>query len=111
MIWDDQKTEDYPFQTDFSYKANMLPKKTWFAYNIVGGAIIGVIMAILVFGMTDRYLTDISRCLIAGVIGIWPIKFMEMRSERTTKMATCAMAVVFGIGIAIYAVHLLMTGK
>lgn len=111
IIWDDQKPEDYPFQTDFSYRANQLTKKRWFTYNIAGGTIIGLIMALIVFLMPSTYLTELTRCLIAGVIGVWPLKFMEIRSERSTKVGTAAMAVVFGVGILAYAISILVGGQ
>ena len=114
MVWDDQKTEEYPYQTDFSYKANQIPREKWFLYNGIGGAILGLIMALIVFLppviIKEPYLTDLTRCLLAGVIGAWPLKVMETRSERTLQVAKLSMAIVFTIGIVAFAIYLKVSG-
>ena len=108
VVWDDQKIGDYPFQTEYSYRMNQLSRKRWLTYNVIGGCILGALMAWMVFVVSDHYFSDPARMMIAVLIGVWPTKFMEKRAERTTKAAQAAMAAVFAIGIGLYALHLLV---
>ena len=92
VVWDDQKIGDYPFQTEYSYRMNQLSRKRWLTYNVIGGCILGALMAWMVFVVSDHYFSDPARMMIAVLIGVWPTKFMEKRAERTTKAAQAAMA-------------------
>ncbi len=105
---DDQKGEDYPYQTEFSYQMNHLPRKVWFAYNIAGGVLLGTVMALLLFVMTDRWLSDPARLVIAIILGIWPTKTIEKMAERTTKVAILSLSATFLIGIILYSIKLLL---
>ena len=106
IVWDDQKTDGYAFQSDFSYRMNQLSRRQWITYNVIGGAVLGAIMALIVYAVSDRVFSDPARVMIAILVGVWPTKFTEIRAERTTKAAQISMAVVFAIGIVIYAVCL-----
>ena len=110
MVWDDQKVGDYPFQTEFSYRMNQMDKSRWYAYNAVGGTILGILMAILVFLVPESIFSDPTRLVLALFIGAWPIRTMEKSAERTTKVAQAAMAVTFGLATLSYAVVLLIQG-
>ena len=109
VVWDDQKIGDYPFQTEYSYRMNQLSRKRWLTYNVIGGCILGALMAWMVFVVSDHYFSDPARMMIAVLIGVWPTKFMEKRAVRTTKAAQAAMAAVFAIGIGLYALHLVVS--
>ncbi len=108
MVLDNQKPEQYPYQTEFSYRANRLSRKVWYLYNIVGGLVLGLIMGAIMFLVSDYYFSDPARMLIAIVIGVWPIAFTEKRAERTTRVAQIAMALTFGACILAYAASLLV---
>lgn len=108
MKLDDQKGEDYAYQTEFSYRMNHLSRERWFAYNIAGGVVLGAVMALLVFVMTDRFLSDPARMVIAVFIGVWPTKQLEKMAERSTRVAILAIAATFFVGIVLYSIKLLL---
>ena len=110
MVWDDQKVGDYAYQTEFSYRMNQLSKRSWYARNIAGGIVLGILMAVIMFLVPDSYFSDPARMVIAVVVGVWPTKVVEKTAERTTKVAQVAMAVTFAIGIGLYALSLLLQG-
>ena len=85
VVWDDQKIGDYPFQTEYSYRMNQLSRKRWLTYNVIGGCILGALMAWMVFVVSDHYFSDPARMMIAVLIGVWPTKFMEKRAEGRPK--------------------------
>ena len=107
MILDDQKGEDYAYQTEFSYRMNHLPRSRWLAYNIALGVGLGAIMAILLFVMSDRWLSDPARMVIAIFIGIWPTKQLEKMAERSTRVGILTIAATFAVGVLLYAIKLL----
>lgn len=107
MILDDQKGEDYAYQTEFSYRMNHLPRSRWFACNIALGVGLGAIMAILLFVMSDRWLSDPARMVIAIFIGVWPTKQLEKMAERSTRVGILASAAAFAVGVLLYAIKLL----
>ncbi len=110
MVLDDQKGENYAYQTEFSYRMNQLSRRRWFARNIALGLVLGTLMALILFVMTDKYLSDPARMVVAVVLGIWPTKQLETMAERSTKVAILAMAAAFAVGIVLYAVKLLRAG-
>jgi len=107
LVWDDPKGDDYPYQTEFSYRMNHVSRRTWFTYNIIGGALLGVIMAVLLYLAGDFFLSDMARTVVAALIGIWCTGFVEKTAERTTRVAQLAMVVSFVICTVIYSVSLI----
>ena len=110
LAWDDQKTGDYPFQTEFSYQMNQLSRRRWYTYNAIGGVVLGAVMAVLVFLVPETYFSDPARLVIALFIGAWPPKVMAQNAERSTRVAQLAMVLTFAAGTALYALRLLITG-
>lgn len=106
MQWDDQKTGDYPFATQFSWQANQIPFRRWLACNLIGGAILGLVMGWLIFCVPATLLSDPARMLAAVVLGVWTTQTLEKRAERTTKAAQAAMALTLGVCILGYALYL-----
>lgn len=108
MVWDDRKTGDYAFQTDFSYRMNQLSRRSWLVRNAAAGAALGLVMAAIVYLVPSYYFSDPTRMVFALFVGVWPVKFVEKTAERTTKMATAAMAAAFALGTVAYSLSLLL---
>lgn len=108
MIWDDRKTGDYPFQTEFSYRANQISTGRWLAGNLLVGALLGIFMALVLFAVPDTVLSDIARLMIALAAGCGITRYLEQRAERTTRAAQAAMAATFAVGTLIFALTLLL---
>lgn len=106
MQWDDQKTGDYPFATQFSWAANQISPQRWLVYNLIGGAVLGGVMGWLLFCLPAAVLSDPARMLAAVVLGIWTTQGVEKRAERTTKAAQAAMAATLGLCILAFALYL-----
>lgn len=106
MQWDDQKTGDYPFATQFSWAANQISSRRWVAFNLAGGAVLGLVMGWLIFCLPATVLSDPARMLAAVVLGAGTTQVMEKRAERTTKAAQAAMAAALGLCILAYALYL-----
>lgn len=102
IVWDDPKSDDYTYQTDFSYRMNHISKTNWMIGNIVFGIILGSLMAIILFGVPDTIFSDPARMVIGILIG-GGTRLLETRAERTTKIAQAAMVVTFAMGIITYA--------
>ena len=64
-------------------------------------------MAFLLFVMSDRWLSDPARMVIAIFIGIWPTKQLEKMAERSTRVGILTIAATFAVGVLLYAIKLL----
>lgn len=107
MTWDDRKTGDYPFQTDFSYRANQISTRRWLGANLALGILLGALMALVLFVVPNTVLSDIARLMIALLVGGGTTRYLEQRAERTTRAAQAAMALTFAAGTLIFALTLL----
>lgn len=107
IVWDDQKLEDYAYQSDFSYSANHMSKRSWKIRNILGGFLLGSLMAGVLFLIPNTVFSDPARMFI-GVLIAGITEFVEKRSERSTKIAQASLVVTFIIYTLIYIVGLLM---
>ena len=107
MAWDNQKGDNYPYQTEFSYRVNRWSKGKWFAFNTLLGVALGVIMAAMLYVMGDYFLSDMGRTLVGALIGIWCTGFIEKISERTTRLSQLIMIITFVICTVIYSISLL----
>ncbi len=101
IVWDDQKLEDYAYQSEFGYNMNQLTKKNWMIGNIFGGIVLGALMAWVLFAIPDTVFSDPTR-MVLGILIAGITRFMENRAERSTKMAQAAMVLTFVAGMLIY---------
>lgn len=106
VVWDDQKLEDYAYQTEFGYNMNQVSKKNWMMGNIMGGIVLGSLMAWILFAIPDTVFSDPAR-MVLGILVAGITRFMENRAERSTKIAQAAMVITFAVGMLIYMAGLL----
>ncbi len=105
IVWDDQKLEDYAYQSEFGYNMNQLTKRNWMIGNILGGIVLGALTAWILFAIPDTVFSDPTR-MVLGVLIAGITRFMENRAERSTKIAQAAMVLTFVTGMLIYMVGL-----
>ena len=101
IVWDDQKLEDYAYQSEFGYNMNQLTKRNWMIGNILGGIVLGALMAWVLFAIPDTVFSEPTR-MVLGILIAGITRFMENRAERSTKMAQAAMVLTFVAGMLIY---------
>jgi len=107
LAWDNQKGDNYPYQTEFSYRINQWSRAKWFTFNIILGVALGLIMAAMLYLMGDLFLSDMARTVVGGLIGIWCTGFIEKISERTTRLSQLIMVIVFALCTVVYSISLL----
>ena len=101
IVWDDQKLEDYAYQSEFGYNMNQLTKRNWMIGNILGVIVLGALMAWILFAIPDTVFSDPTR-MVLGILVAGITRFMENRAERSTKIAQAAMVLTFVAGMLIY---------
>lgn len=101
IVWDDQKLEDYAYQSEFGYNMNQLTKRNWMIGNILGGIVLGALMAWILFAIPYTVFSDPTR-MVLGILVAGITRFMENRAERSTKIAQAAMVLTFVAGMLIY---------
>jgi len=106
LAWDNQKGENYPYQTEFSYRINKWSKGKWFAFNIAMGVFLGLVMAAMLYLMGDAFLSDMARTVVGALIGVWCTGFIEKISERTTRLSQLTMIIVFVLCTVAYSISI-----
>ena len=106
MAWDNQKDDNYPYQTEFSYRMNQWSKGKWFTFNIIFGVVLGLIMGAMLYLMGDYFLSDMGRTLVGALLGIWCTGFVEKTAERTTRLAQLAMIITFVLCTVAYSISI-----
>lgn len=101
IVWDDQKLEDYAYQSEFGYNMNQVSKRNWMMGNILGGIVLGALMAWVLFTIPNTVFSDPTR-MVLGVLIAGITRFIENRAERSTKIAQAAMVLTFIAGMLIY---------
>ena len=99
--------DDNVYGSDFAFRMNQIEEKRWNRYAYIGGAVLGALMAGVLFLSPDS-VADSLRLLIGMALALLPIQFLEKRAERSLKPAKKAMAIVFCAGILCYAGYLLL---
>ena len=101
IVWDDQKLEDYAYQSEFGYNMNQLTKRNWMIGNILGGIVLGALMAWILFAIPDTVFSDPTR-MVLGILVAGITRFMENRAERSKKIAQAVMVLTFVAEMLIY---------
>lgn len=86
---------DTTYGSDFAYRVNRIPEARWKRYTLWGGVCIGLLMGGVLFGIPSTLLAESARLVIAFVIGVLPVRFLEHKAERSMRFANIGIGVAF----------------